>query len=100
MRHYVLLKFEPNYYNKDVVDFTKNTFNKIKDSLDGIFNVKVLRNCIERDSNMDIMIEMELKDEESLTAYLEHELHLKYASVIDKHIVSKVSFDYNDDDEQ
>jgi len=97
MKHYVLLKFKPNYYNKDVLDFTKNIFYKIKDSLDGILNVKVFNNCVERNSNMDIMIEMELKDEDVLVEYLKHELHMKFVSVVNEHLVIKVSFDHNDD---
>ncbi|MGI6143208.1 MAG: Dabb family protein [bacterium] len=93
MTHYVLLKFQPNYLNKDIFEYINNTFQRIKEQIQNIENVNVYMNCVERDSNMDIMIEMDLADEDTLYTYLEHELHRAFVSVVDEHVVLKVSFD-------
>lgn len=92
MRHYVLLKFKPGCFNDELFNYIKNTFDDI-DKLDDIKVVKVHKNCVERDSNMDIMIEMEVRDEKALKMYLNHELHISFANRINDYLLSKASFD-------
>lgn len=92
MRHYVLLKFKPEYFNDEILNYTRTVFdniNKLKD----IEVIRVCRNCIDRDSNMDIMIEMKVSDEKALKSYLNHELHISFANTVNDYLVSKVSFD-------
>lgn len=97
MKHLVLLKFKESCNKENVLDYSRDTFSKILESLEGISNVRIFSNCFVRDSNMDIMIEMKLKDEKVLIEYLKHELHLKFANTLIDHLISKVSFDYNDE---
>jgi len=96
MKHYVLFKFEPDYYNEDVLKYTKEVFYSIGKKLDNILNVNVYSNCIIRDSNMDVMVEMDLENKESLDFYLNDALHKAFADRTDKHLVLRVSFDYED----
>ena len=93
MQHCVLLKFEPGYFNNEILNYTKIVFGNIG-KLEGIEVVNVYENCIVRDSNMDIMIEMKVRDESALRAYLDNELHIAFANKVAAHLVSKVSFDY------
>lgn len=92
MRHYVLLKFKPEYFNDEILNYTRAVFDSIG-KLKDIEVVRVCRNCIDRDSNMDIMIEMKVSDEKALKSYLNHELHISFANTVNDHLVSKVSFD-------
>lgn len=92
MKHYVLLKFKPNYYNDDVLNYTKCVFNNIG-KLENIENINVYKNCIDRDSNMDIMIEMEVKSKDMLSLYLQHKLHIDFVNTVDSQLISRVSFD-------
>ncbi len=92
MKHYVLLKFKPGYFNDEILAYTKSVFGKIG-RLDDIEVVKVCSNCIDRDLNMDIMIEMKVSDEKSLESYLNHELHISFVNTVNNHLISKVSFD-------
>lgn len=92
MKHYVLLKFKPDYYNEEILNYTKDVFNKIR-NIENIEDVYVHSNCIERDSNMDIMIEMNVKNKDALIHYINHELHRDFAKTVNEILVSKVSFD-------
>lgn len=92
MRHYVLLKFEQGYLNDEIVDYIKVVFDNISE-IRGIESVIVHNNCFDRESNMDIMIEMNIRDEEILKLYLNHELHIEFAKKMNDHLISKVSFD-------
>lgn len=94
MRHYVLLKFKQGYFNDEIFNYTKTVFDSIG-KLKDIRVVRVCRNCIDRDSNMDIMIEMEVNDEKALKSYLNHELHIAFANLVNDHLKSRVSFDCN-----
>lgn len=96
MIHYFLLKFEPDYYGRDVLNYTKEVFNSIVNTIDDVLSAEVYGNCIERDSNMDIMVVMRFGSKEALSSYLNHQLHLEFVNTIDKHVVSRVSFDCND----
>ncbi|HOE56433.1 MAG TPA: Dabb family protein [Bacillota bacterium] len=93
MKHYVLLKFDPNYYCEDVFNYARKVFSDISNTLEDIQNVNIYKNCVNRDSNMDIMIEMDFKNKNALTSYLEHDLHKDFVDVVDKHLILRVSFD-------
>ena len=93
MKHYVLLKFDPDYYSEDVFNYARKVFYDISNVLEDVQSVKIYKNCINRDSNMDIMIEMDLKSKNALASYLEHDLHKDFVDMVDKHLVSRVSFD-------
>ncbi len=94
MKHYVMLKFRPGFYNEEILGYTKEIFSEIEKQILNVKNVSVFSNCIERDANMDMMIEMDVENEETLQAYLSHELHKEFVNTTDKHVVLRVSFDY------
>lgn len=96
MKHYVLFKFKSGYYNENIFEYTKEVFDSIKEKVDGIKSVNVYRNCVARDSNMDMMIEMELENRDMLALYLNDELHKAFVDRTDDHLVLRVSFDYED----
>lgn len=94
MKHYVLLKFEPDYFDEEVFHYLRTTFSRLQSVMaDEIFSCRVSKNCVERESNMDVMIELELKDPESLLKYLNHPLHRAVGERMDCHVLSRVSFD-------
>lgn len=94
MTHFVLLKFEENYFDDEVFDFTEKSFAEMEKNIETVNSIIVHRNCVVRDKNMDVMIEIDLKDEEALYGYLNHDLHQAFAKYMDEHVVSRVSFDY------
>ena len=92
MIHYVLLKFERNFYNDELLNYTKEVFYNIG-RLENVKYVKVHSNCIERNSNMDVMVEIELDNKEALSDYLLNDLHRDFVEYTDKHVVLRVTFD-------
>lgn len=96
MKHCVLFKFKPDYYNEDLLKYTKEVFSNIGKRLDGIADVNVYSNCIARDSNMDLMVEMELDNKDVLALYLNDELHKAFVDKTNEHLILRVSFDYED----
>ena len=94
MKHFVLIKFEDNYFTDEVFIFTKNAFAEMEANIEEVYKLTVHRNCVVRDKNMDIMVEIDLDDEKALYAYLNHDLHQAFSKLMDEHVVNRVSFDY------
>ena len=70
MKHFVLLKFEPSYLTEEIYLEIETAFAELKKALpDDILAAIVHKNIIARASNMDIMIEMDLKSSASLPTY-------------------------------
>ena len=70
------------------------TFDALMKALpDDILAVKVSRNAVSRPSNMDVMIEMRLKDESSLGTYLRHPLHVAIGERYNPLVERIASFD-------
>ena len=59
-----------------------------------LHNPQVYRNCVERDSNFDIMASIELGSEEELHAYLTHPLHMQMAADMKDVLCGRTSFDH------
>ena len=100
MIHYVLLKFEPDSFTNEVFEFAKQTYTELMNQAQFIRNIHVEKNCVVRNENMDIMIELEMTDRNSLELYLGHTLHKQFTDVVDDHVVKRVSFDYMTDHEK
>ena len=95
MKHFVIFKFEDGYMNDEVIDHAKVTFNSLKEALpEDIFDVKIHKNIVERLFNGDLMVEMDVKNEDSLRTYLVHPIHVALTDVWGPHIQSRLSFDY------
>jgi hypothetical protein len=94
MQHYVLIKFFPGFISEDRIIQIKNAFAEIKADVEGVLEVRIERNCMERDTNMDLMIRLLLSDETQLDVYLKHPSHLAIAAVMEPYVQNRVSFDY------
>ncbi len=94
MRHFVFMKFEPGFFDTGVFEYIRSTFASLKAVLpEDILFCRVSRNCVERERNMDLMIEMELKDKSSLELYLLHPLHIAIGERMNSHVTERASFD-------
>lgn len=93
MIHYLLLKFEPEFFNDEVFSLAVNTFAKLRSVLPGIKDIQVCKNCGYRNCNADIMVRMELATPEDLNVYLEHPLHQCFVEQVNSHVVQRTTFD-------
>lgn len=93
----VFMKFEEGFFDDEVFSKIYDAFSTLAAELpDEILSVAIRKNCVERKFNMDILIEMKLRGEESLGLYLRHPVHLAIGEIMDPHIVSRASFDFED----
>ncbi len=95
MTHLVFMKFEDGYFSDAVFSEISEAFDRLAAALpDEILSVALRKNCVSRKFNMDMLIEMKLRGEDSLGIYLEHPIHLAIGEVMNPHIVNRASFDY------
>lgn len=94
LKHFVIFKFENDFFTEDNLEEYKRAFDIIKDAFDGIKEIKINSNCVDRPANMDLMIEMLLENEDVLTDYLSHDEHIRMGQKYNSHVVNRVSFDY------
>jgi hypothetical protein len=93
MHHYVFIKFKSGYLSEDKINKIKQAFAEIKADIEGVREIVIEQNCIERDTNMDLMIRLLLTDEAQLKGYLKHPSHLAIAADMDPYVQNRVSFD-------
>ena len=75
MKHYVLMRLKPGVFDGEAEADYRETFEKLREALpEEILSVSVRRNTVDRPQNMTVMIEMTLKDQDSLKKYLSHSL--------------------------
>lgn len=97
MIHMVFMKFEPGFFRPEVTEQIATAFSQLSAALpDDIYEAQVKVNCIERQTNMDLLIRMHLKDESSLARYLNHPIHVAIGEQINPHIINRCSFDYEE----
>ena len=93
--HIVMIRFQKDFLTDEYFNYTTAVFHDMKEQIPGILSAKVRRNCIPRDGNYDVMIEMELADASILSHYLGHPLHIAFADSHKGKLVSRASFDYS-----
>ncbi len=93
MEHYVLIKFRPGYLSEDKINKIKTVYAEMKANIDGIEEIYVEQNCVERNVNMDLMIRILFSHKKQLDIYLKHPLHMDLADDMNPHIMQRVSFD-------
>ena len=76
MRHFVSMKFEPGFFSPAVFEKIAAAFRELQ-----------------QEQNMDLMIEMTLRDRASLEKYLPHPIHRGIGEVMNPHVVKIASFD-------
>ena len=94
LKHYVLLKLKPGTDLEAAYRKVSDTYQKLDETLPFLHNPQVYRNCVERDSNFDIMASIELGNEEELHAYLTHPLHMQMAADMKDVLCGRTSFDH------
>ena len=93
MKHYVLLKLVPGADADRVFESMSETYRKLEAAMPQLHNPKVHKNCVVRDSNADIMAEIELDGPEFLQTYLTHPLHVAMAEGFKGTVAARTSFD-------
>lgn len=97
MTHMVFMKFEKGYFDNEVFSKISEAFTSLANALpDEILSVSLRKNCVDRKFNMDMLIEMKLRGEDSLGIYLNHPIHLAIGDIMNPHITDRASFDYED----
>lgn len=94
MKHYLLLKFIPGFLDESRMNMIRQTYAGVVDAVEGIKSVDIYQNALERESNADLLFEMELANAEVLDIYLKHPLHVEFAEKIMPFITKMVTFDY------
>lgn len=95
MVHMVFMKMKEGLMSDDLFRAYEADFAAIAGAMAGdVLGVSVLRNCVVRDQNMDILVRVEMRDPAVLPRYLEHPLHLAVKEKIAAETVKLASFDY------
>lgn len=94
LKHFVIFSFEEDFFKEEHYDEYVRAFGIIKDAFEGVTDVHIRRNCIDRPANMDLMIEMDLTGPEVLSLYLKHPEHIRMGAKYNPHVTAQVSFDY------
>ena len=93
MKHYVLLKLAPSADVDAFAECMRETYRKLDEAMPQLHDPRVHKNCVVRDSNYDLMAEIELDGAEFLQAYLTHPLHVAMAKGFSGVVIGRVSFD-------
>lgn len=97
MKHCIIVKFLPDISRKIEKDFVKQIkelFDNAKE-IDGIHDIKVYRNCVDKDNRADIMIEMTM-EKEALEEFDSSQWHLLWKQEYGRFIDTKTIFDYDE----
>lgn len=95
MTHYVLLKFKPGTDLDAVEANVRETYERLDQLLPFLTDPVVFRNCVDRDSNADLMAVVQLDSSEHLNDYLTHPLHIQMAQDFKDALAARTSFDHN-----
>ena len=91
--HYVLAKLKEGECPREIAPKAKELLSKCIGAIDGFEAVEVYPNCFPREQNYDLMLEMRMKDAETLDRYLPHRLHEEFVQYIAPKTEAKVTFD-------
>lgn len=95
MRHLVLFRFEPGYFGPKTKERAEKVFSQLRKEIpEDLLDYHIYTNCVERDTNADICLDLELKGPESLSVYLPHPIHQALANEWIPHTVNRITFDW------
>ena len=98
MIHTVMMKFQPGFWNDEVLADFRERFAGIQAALpETVLAVDVWQNCVERDQNADVMIRLKLRDKAALPLYLKHPLHVGLGQQYNPNVQQIISFDREED---
>ena len=92
MTHFLLLKFEDGFFSDEIFRLAQAIFSQLSKEVPAVGETAVLRNCIVREENADLLVRMELS-RDGMKEYLEHPLHRRFVDTVDSHVVRRMSFD-------
>lgn len=94
MIHYTLFKFKENTLNEEIINTFAEKYEQLEKNQEGFINPQIYRNVISRERNMDLMISVEVRSFEDLTAYLDSAEHKELQEKYDDIIAQQISFDH------
>ena len=98
MRHFVLMKLKDGAFDAAAEADYRETFEALKRALpEDVLDARVIRNIVSRQSSMDVMIALRLKDASSLNKYLSHPLHVAIGERYNPFVENIASFDMEDE---
>ncbi len=93
LTHYVLFKYKEGFFSDEKLSEMKSVFDRVCRDVDGVEGYTIDKNAVSRDSNMDLMVTMLLRDETALRAYVSHPAHVEISQRYAPNIVKICSFD-------
>ncbi len=94
MIHTVMMKFQPGVWSEAILTEFCQRFAEIQAALpQEVLKADVWPNCVVRDQNADVLVQMTVRDKEALPVYLNHPLHTGLVEKYRADIVKIVSFD-------
>ena len=94
VKHYVLLKLAAGVDRQAAFKRVKETYGAQEKELPYLHHAQVYLNCVDRDSNADIMAVIDLDGPEFLQPYLTHPLHMRMAQDMKDSLCGRTSFDH------
>jgi hypothetical protein len=94
LRHFVIFSYKPGFLTPEVVKELEDGFALIQKDVEGVKEVHIYLNTVDRPANMDLMIEMLLKDASVLDQYLPHPEHVRLGQKMNPFVEHRVSFDH------
>ncbi len=91
-RHVLILKLN----NKSDSKLLKNKFLELKENIKEVIHVDVRENCyLKRETNYDVYVELNFKNENDFEKYLVDECHVDFVDkYITKLVKEKIAIDY------
>ena len=93
MTHFVLVKRKEGESCPEIKQRAHELLSRCVGEIDGFEAAEVHVNCFEREQNYDLMLEMRMKNDQTLRKYLPHRLHQEFIDYLSPKTVSKVTFD-------
>ena len=93
LRHFVFFTYQPGFLTSEIIQELRDGFALIQRDVEGVKEVRIETNVVDRPANMDLMIEMILADVSVLDEYLTHPVHVRLEKKMNPFITHRVSFD-------
>lgn len=93
MEHYVMLKLHDEQNKSEFVQNARSILEELVDEIDGLLEVSVYENIIDRPDNCDVMIHIVLDSKDTLYRYIKHPIHERFIAYAKPLVATKVSFD-------
>lgn len=94
MKHYLMLRFYENALSDQLYAQLQALYEQRAPSeIAGIGKVQVRRNCVARNDNCDVFIEMEMQDEGVLQSYLTQPFHESVMKLTNAHVEFRAAID-------